>query len=327
MEEVGVRKIYLPGRVAGSEVGYWEAQWEGVDLSSLLPKIRPSSGPLWMLLDRLTAPSDLVLEAGCGSAVVVAYLDGLGRRVIGLDRALGALVTAKRQAPRLELIAGDLTRLPFGTSSFDRVISLGAVEHLERGAVGALVEHHRVLKPRGSLLITVPRVGPLKRWNDFLNLTLRGRHGYRARGRIVTRAERHREPPPAATFHQYEYPRRAFRTILEQAGFTVRWIRPFMVAPGLGESRLIVRLASRRGGARPEHGDLEAPSAGGPEHSHGAPPPPSGPGLTGFLRDAVLHERGRGVAGEALTRIAQWAFGHMDLALAIKPPPTRPGGL
>jgi SAM-dependent methyltransferase len=129
-----VRKVYLPGRVGGSEVGYWEAQREGVRFSSLLPHIRPSSGPLWALLDEVTEPSDLILEAGCGSGAVVAYLDGLRRRVVGVDRATGALLSAKRQAPGLELAAGE-----------------------------ALLEPARVLSSGGSMLITVPRLGPMKR--------------------------------------------------------------------------------------------------------------------------------------------------------------------
>jgi SAM-dependent methyltransferase len=317
-----VRKVYLPGRVGGSEVGYWEAQWEGVRFSSLLPHIRPSSGPLWALLDEVTEPSHLVLEAGCGSGVVVAYLDGLRRRVVGVDRATGALLSAKRQAPRLELAAGDLTHLPFLSSAFDLVISLGAVEHIEEGAGEALLEHARVLRSGGSMLITVPRLGPVKRWSDFLNLTLRGRTSYRSRGRFVTRVGR--PPPKGSSFHQYEYPVDSFRRLLEQAGFEVRWIRPFMVGPGLGESGLVRRLAKRR----------HRTSAGAPpdtltdasEHSYPAPPPSAGPGLTGFLREAMLYERGRGPSGAALTRLSQWIFGHMQVALAVKRQAGGPSG-
>lgn len=302
-----MRKIYLPGEAAGSKVGYWEAQWQGVDLVPTVAKLHPSSGPLWSLLAALTQTSHLVLEAGCGSGVVVAYLNGLGRRVVGIDRATRALLSAKRQAPPLGLAAGDITRLPFRSESFDRVISLGAVEHIEEGAGETLLEHRRVLRPGGALLITVPRVGPVKRWNDFVHLSAGGRMSYRSRGRLVTRGGR---TPRDSTFHQYEYSSRSFRRLLQVAGFRVRWVRPFMVGPGLGESRLVQRLARRRDSRETD----QEKRSDGVEHAYQVPPPPAG-----FLSEALLHERGRGVAGRALTRLSEWTFGHMHFALAVKP--------
>jgi SAM-dependent methyltransferase len=316
-----VRKVYLLGDVAGNDPDYWEDRWEGVNLVSLVPKITPSSGILWRLLAELTDAEHLVLEAGCGSGVVVGYLDGLGRRVVGVDRTTTALGSAKRQVPRLQLTAGDVSRFPFPSARFDRVISLGVVEHFEGGAQEPLVEHHRILKPGGALLITVPRVGPVKRWNDFLNFNLGGRGVYRSRGRIVAQSDMPSRLAETATFHQYEYPRRAFRALLEKAGFRVVWIRPFMVGPGLGESRLIQRLASRRSGHRSAAQEANAmvpTSSGVPEHTYAAPPPPSGPGMKGYLREALLLERGRGRSSEALTRLSQWIFGHMNFALAVR---------
>ena len=315
-----MRKVYLLSDVAGTDPDYWEDQWEGMDLVSLLPKITPTSGILWRLLAGLIDAEHLVLEAGCGSGVVVGYLDGLGRRVVGLDRTTAALGSAKRQVPRLRLTAGDISRFPFPSARFDRVVSLGVVEHFEGGAHEPLVEHHRVLKPGGALLITVPRVGPVKRWNDFLNFNLGGRRAYLSRGRIVAHPDRPSRLAESATFHQYEYPRRAFRALLERAGFRVVWIRAFMVGPGLGESRLIQRLASRSGhrSAAREESAAAPTSSGVPEHTYAAPPPPGGPGIKGYLREAVLHERGRGRSGEALTSLSQWIFGHMNFALAVR---------
>jgi SAM-dependent methyltransferase len=209
-----------------------------------------------------------------------------------------------------------------GRRRFDRVISLGAVEHIEEGAGEALLEHARVLRSGGSMLITVPRLGPVKRWNDFLNLSLRGRTSYRSRGRFVTRVGR--PPPKGSSFHQYEYPVDSFRRLLEQAGFEVRWIRPFMVGQGLGESGLVRRLAKRR--HRTSAGAPSDTEPDGSEHSYPAPPPSAGPGLTGFLREAMLYERGRGASGAALTRLSQWLFGHMQVALAVKPGSGGPSG-
>jgi len=53
-------------------------------------------------------------------------------------------------------VQGDATRLPFADGSFDRIIASEVLEHLpDDGA--AIAELVRVLRPGGSLAVTVPR--------------------------------------------------------------------------------------------------------------------------------------------------------------------------
>src|SRR6266571_8132593 len=113
---------------------------------------------------RLTAeatvrPGDRVLDACCGTgdlAIACARMDG---RVTGLDFSERMLERARRKAPRLEWVRGDLLRLPFADESFDAAtVGFGVrnVEDLER----ALRELRRVLRAGGRLgilEITQPR--------------------------------------------------------------------------------------------------------------------------------------------------------------------------
>ena len=116
---------------------------------------------------RLTAaavvrPGDAVLDACCGTGDLAVAAARAGGRVTGLDFSEPMLERARRKAPELEWIRGDLLELPFGDATFDvATVGFGVrnVDDLQR----ALSELRRVLGPGGRLgilEITRPR-GPL----------------------------------------------------------------------------------------------------------------------------------------------------------------------
>ncbi len=96
-----------------------------------------------------------VLEDGCGTGYVSAWLARRGARPVGLDSAPAQLATARRLQNRhglhFPLINGIAERLPFKDSTFDLVISeYGAV--LWSDSYRWIPEAARVLRPGGDLI-------------------------------------------------------------------------------------------------------------------------------------------------------------------------------
>lgn len=104
-------------------------------------------------------PGDAVLDACCGTGDLAVACARVGGRVTGLDFSAPMLERARRKAPDLEWIEGDLLALPFADASFDAAtVGFGVrnVEDLPR----ALAELRRILPPGGQLgvlEITRPR--------------------------------------------------------------------------------------------------------------------------------------------------------------------------
>ncbi|CAN5191302.1 bifunctional demethylmenaquinone methyltransferase/2-methoxy-6-polyprenyl-1,4-benzoquinol methylase UbiE [soil metagenome] len=104
---------------------------------------------------RLTAqavvrPGDEVLDACCGTGDLAIAAARAGGEVTGLDFSPAMLTRARRKAPGLEWIEGDLLSLPFADASFDSAtVGFGVrnVEDLTR----AIEELRRVIRPGGRL--------------------------------------------------------------------------------------------------------------------------------------------------------------------------------
>ena len=114
--------------------------------------------------DAVVRPGDQVLDAACGTGdFAVADLRAGAAHVTGVDFSPRMLERARRKAPRVDWVEGDMLALPFAAASFDAAtVGFGArnVADLER----ALRELRRVLRPGGRvaiLEITRPR-GPLR---------------------------------------------------------------------------------------------------------------------------------------------------------------------
>jgi demethylmenaquinone methyltransferase/2-methoxy-6-polyprenyl-1,4-benzoquinol methylase len=105
-------------------------------------------------------PGDRVLDAACGTGdLALADARAGAGRVTGLDFSEAMLARARRKAPDLEWVRGDMLALPFADATFDAAtVGFGVrnVADLEL----ALRELRRVLQPGGRLAIleiTQPR--------------------------------------------------------------------------------------------------------------------------------------------------------------------------
>jgi len=106
---------------------------------------------------------DRVLDAACGTGDLAVIAAKAGGNVTGLDFSEPMLERARRKAPELDWVRGDLLALPFEDESFDAATVGFGVRNVA-DLPGALEELRRVLKPGGRLgilEITRPR-GPLR---------------------------------------------------------------------------------------------------------------------------------------------------------------------
>ena len=109
------------------------------------------------MLDRLESEMALryargaeVLEAGCGTGLILRRLAPKARRAVGLDVSAGMLGHARRRG--LDVVQGSITELPFADESFDVVCSFKVLAHVER-IREAIVEMGRVTRPGGHLVL------------------------------------------------------------------------------------------------------------------------------------------------------------------------------
>ncbi len=122
---------------------------------------------------------DRLLDLGCGFGRHAYQAARLGAEVVAFDAGadevrkvqdtFGAMAVAGEldpQASRVGAVRGDALTLPFADGAFDRVIASEVLEHIPEDEA-AMAELTRVLRPGGSMAVTVPRCGP-----EFVNWAL-----------------------------------------------------------------------------------------------------------------------------------------------------------
>jgi ubiquinone/menaquinone biosynthesis C-methylase UbiE len=109
-------------------------------------------------------PSFNVLEVGCGTGIYSFEMANYFKNISGLDISRGMLKEARKkirnQNPTLNnvnvtFIGGDAENIPFKDSSFDCVMSINMLEHLDN-IHKALEEMKRVVKRDGKIIISIP---------------------------------------------------------------------------------------------------------------------------------------------------------------------------
>jgi SAM-dependent methyltransferase/uncharacterized protein YbaR (Trm112 family) len=101
-------------------------------------------------------PGLLVLDAGCGNGRFTHQAAQTGAEVVGVDLSWSVYSAFEhmRSLSNVHIVRGDLFRLPFTESMFDRIFSIGVLHHTGNAGVAfdALI---RTLRPGGQVVAHV----------------------------------------------------------------------------------------------------------------------------------------------------------------------------
>ncbi len=108
---------------------------------------------LTQLADKHIDRDTMVLDAGCGNGnFVIDELRGKFKKVVGVD--VSPEVTARNKTAD-EIVFANLNNLSFKNDSFDAVVSLWVLEHVEDPTT-VFKEIARVLRPGGTFVFVTP---------------------------------------------------------------------------------------------------------------------------------------------------------------------------
>jgi SAM-dependent methyltransferase len=185
------------------------------------------------------APGDRVIDLGCGSGRALLWNRDWRADAVGVDIAPFFAAEARQ---RVDLLLGDLRRLPFADATFTKAYSLDVLEHLSPDALrGMLAEAARVLAPGGTLFVYThvrknAAIATGLRWINRLAQRLD-----RA-GLIDLRQERLRKSDhlnPLADIPE-------LRRVAAESGFRITRIRYYTPIVGGFVENVLMRLAEKR---------------------------------------------------------------------------------
>jgi SAM-dependent methyltransferase len=181
---------------------------------------------------------ELVVDLGCGSGRALLWNRDLGATTVGIDIAP---FFSREARSGIDLMLGDLRRLPFADATFDKAWSLDVLEHLSPEALAAMLkEAARVLKPGGSLFVYthVRKNAPIAAGLKWINVLARQLEKLEL---IDLRQERLRKSDHLNPLRDVPHLEEVVRT----AGFRIGKIRYYTPIVGGLVENIFVRLAER----------------------------------------------------------------------------------
>ena len=101
-------------------------------------------------------PNGRLLDIGCGNGHQLKLFRDLGWQVTGVDISINAIDQVRRRG--IEAVHGTVESAAFNNSSFDVITMYASLEHVT-DPLQTLTTVHRLLRPGGELVISVPRAG------------------------------------------------------------------------------------------------------------------------------------------------------------------------
>jgi ubiquinone/menaquinone biosynthesis C-methylase UbiE/uncharacterized protein YbaR (Trm112 family) len=217
------------------------------------------------MMRRMIAPArgEVILDLGCGAGKLALYASKDTGRAVGVDVAPYFL---PRASAEVELVRGDLRRLPFRKQTFPAAYSLDVLEHLEEDGVReVLVEARRALAAEGRLFVYThamesSRLAGFQRAVNRLAKRL-GRAGLIDHEREAMRKSDHRN---AIRNHEH------FEALCAGAGLEVAERRYYNVVAKAVVEDLVLRLIEQA--RRKKKTEPTATEGNGHGHDHGSAP-------------------------------------------------------
>lgn len=106
-----------------------------------------------LVLRSLPASSERGLDVGCGQGILTRELRQRVRHMVGIDLDEPSIAQARQDADDAgtEFVLGDFLTHPFAASSFDVIVSIAALHHMDSST--ALARMANLLRPGGRLLV------------------------------------------------------------------------------------------------------------------------------------------------------------------------------
>jgi len=96
--------------------------------------------------------------------MTTAGLLGRGARVTGLDISEACMAAFRRRWPQCEAVCASITNTGLPAESFDAVVVVGGLHHLQPNVEPGVDEIHRLLKPGGWFCFLEPHTGSVPDW-------------------------------------------------------------------------------------------------------------------------------------------------------------------
>jgi len=184
---LGVRSQTPASRAVPED--YWDLQESTRAVAAGQPKVQAILE--WMGTGR-------VLDIGCNDGAIARLILERGARVVGADRLRYAEVAFRTVGIPVVALNAEQS-LPFADAAFDGVLISGVLEYVA-SPVEVLNEAHRIMTPRGRLVLVAPNRNAVRR----MYLRWREPHSIEAGG--------------------FEFS--ALQAMIRQAGFSIRAFRP-----------------------------------------------------------------------------------------------------
>jgi len=111
------------------------------------------------MFDGLELSGMRVLEAMCGSGQTTEYLLAAGASVTGLDVSPKQIESFQRRWPQCTAVCASILESTLEDDSFDCVVVVGGLHHVQPHVREAVTEIHRLLKPGGHFCFVEPHKG------------------------------------------------------------------------------------------------------------------------------------------------------------------------